>query len=61
MDKCDNIISAFQYNKVWEINQVWEYNEVWKKERKKKVRFPKKNLILIKSGKQAHVFKTQMI
>lgn len=35
MDKCDNIISAFQYNKVWEINQVWEYNEVWKKERKK--------------------------
>ena len=35
MDKCDNIISALQYNKVWEINQVWEYNEVWKKERKK--------------------------
>ena len=29
--------------------------------KKKEVRFPKKNLILIKSGKQAHVFKTQEI
>lgn len=41
MHKCDNITSAFQYNKVWEINQVWEYNEVWKKEKKKARKIPK--------------------
>ena len=58
------MITSFLLSSITKYGRLTKYGNIMKygrKKERKKVRFPKKNLILIKSGKQAHVFKTQMI
>lgn len=56
------MITSFLLSSITKYGRLTKYGNIMKYGRKKekKVRFPKKNLILIKSGKQAHVFKTQI-